>query len=555
MAGFTEFVCRAGGSNTYAGTLLGDSTEPGTTPFKTYTAGAWVNATRTFTPVSGVPSTDLTVGMYVNVGGTYGGRISTVGATTFVVDGTSNWGTNPANGTYDANIGGAWLGPSGADGFPFTKDLGNARNVAGNQVYINFKSDQPLVPSSGWTAASQSNAPRWGGYTTTFRDGGLTSFGLTTGASFTLLTTQGTGSGMFFEGFDCIGNGATGNATGFSFANANLSRCAFRNMKGAGFTHNGSEGYFDNLQIDNNGGAGASLGSDNYRFTNCTVTRNGANGINASGGNIYAYDTTAASNTGVGMAGAIVRHIGGDCYANTTYGYTFSNRSLIQNVSIVKNTTGVANCTNGTPANIVLVVRNCSLGVGTQANGAGFPTNVTLEEHGTINLATGVTPWNAPTTGDFTNVLASTQGTGYGYFPNQASGYGGTLSFPNVTASQQLVTVSVDPGIANVRTPTAYTINGVALVGTCAVPTAANVRLGTAVDATTGTCVVPAAADVKSGVSVDNTTGTLLSTNPGAANVLAPTPYSINSVSFIGTLVATTPAPTVSSLGRMGIGL
>jgi hypothetical protein len=71
-------------------------------------------------------------------------------------------------------------------------------------------------------------------------------------------------------------------------------------------------------------------------------------------------------------------------------------------------------------------------------------------------------------------------------------------------------TNSTDPGIANVRSSTGYVTNGVSLTGTAAIPTAANVRSGTATDATTGTLAVPAVGNVRSGTAVDNTTGTLV---------------------------------------------
>jgi hypothetical protein len=118
-------------------------------------------------------------------------------------------------------------------------------------------------------------------------------------------------------------------------------------------------------------------------------------------------------------------------------------------------------------------------------------------------------------------------------------------------------TNSSDPGIANVRNGTAYNLNGVALAGTAAIPSAANVRAGTAVDATVGTAAIPAAANVrlgtavdagngtaaipapgnvKLGVAVDATNGTLESTDPGIANVRRATSYKIESATLVGTL-------------------
>jgi hypothetical protein len=132
-----------------------------------------------------------------------------------------------------------------------------------------------------------------------------------------------------------------------------------------------------------------------------------------------------------------------------------------------------------------------------------------------------------------------------------------------------------DPGIANVRSGTAYKANSISnnRTGTAAIPTAANVRSGTAVDATTGSLAVPAAADVRSGTAVDAGTGTLdlpsianvktgvtfdgasktgtydgsdRWTDPGVANVRSGTAYKANSTSNnrTGTAVVSAAATT-----------
>ena len=51
--GITEFCCRSGGSNLNAGTLLGDSTEPGTSPSFIYESGNWDSSTGEFIVASG----------------------------------------------------------------------------------------------------------------------------------------------------------------------------------------------------------------------------------------------------------------------------------------------------------------------------------------------------------------------------------------------------------------------------------------------------------------------------------------------------------------------
>lgn len=111
-----------------------------------------------------------------------------------------------------------------------------------------------------------------------------------------------------------------------------------------------------------------------------------------------------------------------------------------------------------------------------------------------------------------------------------------------------------DPGIANVRSATAYKANSTTSnrTGSAAIPAAADVRLGTAVDATAGLLNLPAQSDVKSGVTYDNGTKTGsfaggISTDPGIANVRAGTAYQINSVDKTGTLDL--PPPSVVLTG------
>jgi len=82
---------------------------------------------------------------------------------------------------------------------------------------------------------------------------------------------------------------------------------------------------------------------------------------------------------------------------------------------------------------------------------------------------------------------------------------------------------NTDPGIANVRLSTGYVIAGTSYTGTAAIPSAANVRSGTAVGSTTGSLVVPAAADVRIGTSVDASTGLL--NLPSESNVRSGVSY------------------------------
>ena len=109
-----------------------------------------------------------------------------------------------------------------------------------------------------------------------------------------------------------------------------------------------------------------------------------------------------------------------------------------------------------------------------------------------------------------------------------------------------------DPGIANVRSGTAYKANSLTnnRTGTAAIPSAANVRSGTAVDATTGTLDLPATTDVKVGVTYDGVskTGTYDGSDrwsdPGIANVRNATAYKANSLTNNRTGTLDLPATT-----------
>ena len=84
--------------------------------------------------------------------------------------------------------------------------------------------------------------------------------------------------------------------------------------------------------------------------------------------------------------------------------------------------------------------------------------------------------------------------------------------------------------------------------GTCIVPTANNVRYGTAVDTTTGTCHVPAAASVLNGVAIDATTGTYVA--PTTAQVLAGVHFGAASA-LVGTLAVTVTGSTPVTEGGL----
>jgi len=94
------------------------------------------------------------------------------------------------------------------------------------------------------------------------------------------------------------------------------------------------------------------------------------------------------------------------------------------------------------------------------------------------------------------------------------------------------------PSIADVRAGVQYGANGTEYTGTCAVPSADDVRSGTSVDATTGNMTLPAVADVQSavqfGTSGTEYTGTF--TEPGVGNVESGVQYGAAGTEFTGNM-------------------
>src|SRR3990167_7616154 len=244
---FTNFCFRSGFSNLNAGTLTGNTTEPGTAASFTYASGNWVQATGVFTVASGDPASDgVAVGDFASVyadGSTvtgFVGRITARDATTITVSSTAISGTKPTDGTGDRTlkVGGAWLGPNAASGFPFNFIAEACTNAADNPVRVNFKNDATYSITAAMTH-TLIGPTFFQGYTTAYGDlGRATIDGGTAGASYVLLTFSGSGTAMCF-GLDLIfqNNGATGSANGVNWGNdtrAFPQRCVFSNVRGAG---------------------------------------------------------------------------------------------------------------------------------------------------------------------------------------------------------------------------------------------------------------------------------------------------------------------------------
>lgn len=477
MSTYTNFCCRSGGSNLNAGTRTGDTTEPGTSAFKTYTSGSWVSATRVFTPAGGAdPSADgIAVGDFVSVypdattTAVFIGRITAVTSTTFTVSGTAKSGTSPVDGTTNtsAKIGGAWAGPATTSGFPLTFLDTSPTNAAADPVRINFKNDVTYAVTAAMTLSS-THVKNISGYGSAYGDigaattmaaitalGGLAKIdGGAAGASYVLITNHGSGNATRWEGLWFSRNGGTGSATGFlnSGASTDFYRCCFSGMAGHGVNQSGTTATFTECEsygnnTNNTANIAGIAGDGATSLVRCVVHDN--TGTNTSGArNASAVSWTLidcifdsnGTNGGVQItSGSTASRVEGcEFYNNVGPGLSCNaGRGTIENCNFVKNGTFGVIQTSG-----ALMMRNCGFGAGTQANTSGATSLTQGDVVGSITYADDSTPWVDPANGDFRISLAAAKGAGVGVFLQTAASYAGTIGYPDVGAAEHLEAAS-----------------------------------------------------------------------------------------------------------------
>lgn len=461
----TEFCCRSGGSNLNAGTRTGNSTEPGTAAFKTYTSGTWVQATRTFTPAGGAnPTTDgITVGDFVSIYpdaatvSPYVARITTVGSTTFVTSATASSGTAPVDGALvtSASIGGAWKGPNAAEAFPFGFITGALNNAAGDATRVNFKNDATYSITAAITHSS-STTISFQGYTTSYGDGGR--FTLDAGTSAIVPLTM-SGNRTMLGDFIIQNNGTTGTNAGLAITagRAVVFRGVCNTLRGAGFAISSSqttvtecEAYACNAANTANSG-GFLITSGDIVLVRCISHDNtGTNncGFVASGGIAMHFISCIADSNGkdgfVQVGNTATDLIQCDAYNNglsaTGSGLVAGSFAIyVDSCNFIKNSgwgiSGVNNTSN------VGWIANCGFGSGTQANTSGTIQTAAgsgVLEIGSVNYASNITPWVDPANGDFRINLAAAINAGRGTFTQTAASYAGTIGYPDVGAAQHL---------------------------------------------------------------------------------------------------------------------
>jgi hypothetical protein len=518
---FTEFTCRAGGSNLNAGTLDG-AAEAATAPLKTYTNGGWNSGTGVYTPAAGNPVTDgVVVGQFVSVytdGAAaptgFVARVTAVSATTITLSTTAKSGTAPTTaGTgITAVVGGAWVGPVGTSAFPFTFLTSALVNVAGNLSRINLKSDQQynVTGAAGNVAGSVNYTVE--GYANTFGDGGFATIdGGATGTIYQWLSFGATGTVWRYIVFQ--NNGNAGSNTAFiGGGSALFYRCWFKNFR-ASFWETGSA-----LGV---GGIFVECEGSGCNQSNSNPNAQGAGPIasNSSGGNVvircHLHDNNAGSNCFAiagGGGGCVVRD---SIIRNNTRGISYAGT-----VTIIERNTLFNNSSHGISlgSNTTAYVRDNTL-----VNNGGFGisgTNGFFQNNAFFGNTSG--QYSSATTGLREGTITLTDDP----FVNSA---GGDFRLNSVAGAGAACRGA---GIGT------FLVNGVVTV--IALP---DVGAAQHADPTQ-----PAIGDVRSGTSYKDGTLVGTHTDPAVFNVLSGVQWGAGGTEFTGTFSATTNPPTAPSL-------
>jgi hypothetical protein len=490
---FTEFYCDPSvGSNLNSGSTTASAA--------TYTSagGNWDSTNNIFTPTDGSnPSLNVSVGdfasIYVTAGATQTGYVARVTAVQNATNGTITVsaatnvaGSKPSTGTgtLTLKVGGAWKGPNGSQNQPFNlATLYRLRNINGDQVRINLKNN--AIYSLAINVNTIGNCVIQG-YSSSPGDGGLAviDFG-------TSISTWTVGSGDW-----CIDvefkSSATSGSSDLVVGNSGASflRCIFHGSRGNGLALSGSanarecEAYGNNLSntfrkagfLVNSGNASwfYCYSHDNVGSNNCGFYHGGSgsgsyfNCISDSNQLGFLLDDSASSTT-ITIDNCDIYNSASDGIKCIQTLVTATQDILIQNCNFIKNGgKAINNTENSSGAGVTGFCFNAGYGAGTQANGSADTLGHIVMVN-KITYANDVTPYNAPTTGDFRINLAAAINAGRGAFIETDGTNTGTIGYPDIGAAQALsldaVTATITEGLPDGFINHAYAWTGDSGVG------------------------------------------------------------------------------------------
>lgn len=465
---FQEFYLDfSGGSNLNGGSPIG-------APYPlTYTneisVSSWNAATGVFVTASGSPSVDGVqagdfASVYVTAGATVAvfiTRVSSADATSIsVFIGSNAAGSPPATDSLGATtikVGGAWKGPNAAEKTPFNlTTIGALTNAAGNQPRFNMKSGTTYGLTAAVTSAS-TGPYTIEGYTTTVGDGGRATWDAgTTDASFTLLNLSGNNTVIKNLIFGINGD-TSGSATGVAISGVECMAvgCVFHTSRGTGCSVASNPGTviieceFYGNNVSNTASLGGFTSTQQVTLLRCISHDNAGSNtrgfrVTSTGSPAILIDCIADTNGSHGFDSVTNTNlvlVNCDAYANGGSGVTLDASSActiyIENTNLIDNVAwGILGSGAGTMQGFII---NCGFGSGTAANGSGTTSALSqITELASVTYAADVTPYNAPTTGDFRITLATAKNDGRGTFTLTAASYTGTVGFPDIGAAQHL---------------------------------------------------------------------------------------------------------------------
>jgi hypothetical protein len=445
---------------------LDGTNEPSAAPLVTYTGGDWNSGTAIYTAPVGADLTEAVVGRFISIyhdgdtvpvsGQWQVSRISAVNAGTrqITVTGRFSFGTSAVvtgTGNRSARISGAWAGPSGSARFPFASGYGQfgytgllAASTSG--IRINMRNDKTYSVTANlfYIDTNLVNAETRG-YTSSYGDTGRALIqGPSTGVAFTLITL-GVNSQLKNLILDC--NGATGNAHGITFDGGSremsVKNVVVRNMRGWGVLGVGSWGMegceVHNCNTSNTASQGGVSTTGCLRLQNVISHDNTGYGFLVTPG-CTVVDSIADSNSSVGFyvtlnfGNGLVQSC--DSYGNGSHGFQLFNAGNggIQNF---KNCNAISNGGWGLLTDSSALLRVDIRGFATFGNVSGavsIGANADLFSENIIAYASS--PYVDPANGDFRLSLAAAKQSGSSYFVQTASGYSGSVSYPDIGALQ-----------------------------------------------------------------------------------------------------------------------
>lgn len=453
---YTEFYCQSGGSNLNAGSTTDNAA------IYTSTNGNW-NGSTIFIPTdNSTPASTVNVGDYASVyldGATVAVFIARITSVTAGVNGaitvssTIRAGVQPASLATGRTIkvGGAWLGPNAASGFPLTLNaIGSLLASNSTQARINLKNNQTYSMTATFSVTNAGEIFVTQGYTSSPGDGGKATFdGSTSTAS--VITTAGQAGNMFVDLiFATSFTSGTASLVTIGQASAWI-RCVFHGARGHGVTATTAAQFIECEAYGNNTSNTAATGGFNLAAIGCAALRcishdnstANASGFLAAAGGTILKNCIAESNGQYGIflnQGSTNGQTTISCcdiYNNGSDGIhtlaAIQNPFWIENCNLIKNTGAGINDV-GTSAHYGFLYNN-GYGAGTQANGAS-DTVTSLSEVGKVTYGSNLTPWVDPDNGDFRINLAAAKGIGRGSFTETAPSYAGSVGFPDIGAVQ-----------------------------------------------------------------------------------------------------------------------